>query len=216
VVNVADLGARPIWQVDSIALHEGLPGHHLQAARARELELPAFRRHAWFPAFGEGWATYAESLGPDMGFFQDPFSLFGHLNEQSLRAARLVADTGIHALGWSRQQAIDYLNANTANPPADNEAEVDRYIAQPAQALSYKIGQLRILALRKKASAALGERFDLRRFHDAVLGGGALPLPLLERQIERWIAAETRPANGPANGSATPAPASATPAQSQE
>jgi len=216
VVNVADLGTRPIWQVDTIALHEGLPGHHLQVARAKELELPAFRRHGWFPAFGEGWATYAESLGPDMGFFQDPFSLFGHLNEQAFRAARLVADTGIHALGWSRQQAVDYLNANTANPPADNEAEIDRYIAQPAQALSYKIGQLRILALRKKAKAALGERFDLRRFHDAVLGGGALPLPLLERQVERWIAAETRPAAGPANGPATAPAASANPGLGQE
>ncbi|MBQ5962326.1 DUF885 family protein [Massilia sp. ZL223] len=212
VVNVADLGARPIWQVDTIALHEGLPGHHLQVARARELELPAFRRHGWFPAFGEGWATYAEGLGPELGFFQDPFSLFGHLNEQAFRAARLVVDTGIHALGWSRQQAVDYLNANTANPPADNEAEVDRYIARPAQALSYKIGQLRILALRKKARAALGERFDLRRFHDAVLGGGTLPLPLLERQVERWIAAETRPADAAATPAAAPvAPAAAPP-----
>ncbi|MBQ5949423.1 DUF885 family protein [Massilia sp. ST3] len=206
VVNVADLPARPIWQVDTIALHEGLPGHHLQAARAQELDLPAFRRHAWYPAYGEGWATYAESLGPELGFFQDPFSLFGHLNEQVFRAARLVVDTGIHALGWQRQQAIDYLNANTANPPADNEAEVDRYIAQPARALSYKIGQLRILALRKKARAALGERFDLRRFHEAVLGNGALPLPLLERQVERWIASESRaPASPPAAPPSSPA-----------
>ncbi|MEH6433502.1 DUF885 domain-containing protein [Massilia sp. DD77] len=203
VVNVADLPARPIWQVDTIALHEGLPGHHLQAARAQELDLPAFRRHAWHPAFGEGWATYAETLGPELGFFQDPFSLFGHLNEQVFRAARLVVDTGIHALGWQRQQAIDYLNAHTANPPADNEAEVDRYIAQPARALSYKIGQLRILALRKKARAALGERFDLRRFHDAVLGNGALPLPLLERQVERWIASESKPPAAPPSSPAS-------------
>lgn len=197
VVNVAELAARPVWQVDAVALHEGLPGHHLQVSRARELKLPAFRRHAWHPAFGEGWATYAEGLGPELGFFQDPFSEFGQLNEELFRAARLVVDTGIHALGWPRQQALDYLNANTANPPLDNEAEIDRYIAQPAQALGYKIGQLRMLALRKQARAKLGERFDLRRFHDAVLANGALPLPELERQVERWIAGELKHESGP-------------------
>ncbi|OON59467.1 hypothetical protein B0920_24125 [Massilia sp. KIM] len=196
VVNLAELGARPIWQVDSIALHEGLPGHHLQVARAAELDLPAFRRHGWIAAYGEGWATYAETLGTEMGFFGDPFSRFGHLNERLLRAARLVVDTGIHSLGWSRQQALDYLNANTANPPADNEAEVERYIAQPAQALAYTTGQLRILALRNRAAKALGKRFDLRRFHDMLLGSGALPLPLLERQVDAWIAAQARPAAG--------------------
>lgn len=200
VVDTARLDARPIWQVDTVALHEAVPGHHLQVARAQELDLPAFRRNGWYDAFGEGWATYAESLGPELGLFQDPFSLFGHLNEDMFRAARLVVDTGIHTLGWSRQQAIDYLNANTANPPPDNAAEVDRYIARPAQALGYKIGQLRILALRTQARAALGPRFDLRRFHDAVLGGGALPLPELERQLARWIAAEKNPA--PAAGAA--------------
>ncbi|WP_306392292.1 DUF885 domain-containing protein [Telluria beijingensis] len=194
VVDTARLDARPIWQVDTIALHEAVPGHHLQVARAQELDLPAFRRHAWYDAYGEGWATYAESLGPELGLFQDPFSLFGHLNEEMFRAARLVVDTGIHSLGWTRRQAIDYLNTHTANPPLDNEAEVDRYIARPAQALGYKIGQLRILALRTQARAALGPLFDLRRFHDALLGGGALPLPELERQISRWIAAEKDPA----------------------
>lgn len=194
VVDTARLDARPIWQVDTIALHEGVPGHHLQAARAQELALPAFRRHGWYDAFGEGWATYAEGLGPELGLFQDPFSLFGHLNEEMFRAARLVVDTGIHALGWSRQQAIDYLNTHTANPPRDNEAEVDRYIARPGQALGYQIGHLRILALRTQARAALGELFDLRRFHDALLGGGALPLPELERRMKRWIAAEQDPA----------------------
>jgi len=194
VVDTARLDARPIWQVDTIALHEGVPGHHLQAARASELDLPAFRRHGWYDAFGEGWATYAEGLGPELGLFQDPFSRFGHLNEEMFRAARLVVDTGIHALGWSRQQAIDYLTAHTANPPRDNEAEVDRYIALPGQALAYQIGHLRILALRTQARAALGGLFDLRRFHDALLGGGALPLPELERRMKRWIAAEKDPA----------------------
>lgn len=215
VVNVAQPDARPVWQVDSVALHEALPGHHLQVARAQALALPDFRRHGWYQAFGEGWATYAETLGPELGFFRDPFSRFGHLNEEMLRAARLVVDTGIHALGWSRSQAIDYLNTHTANPPLDNAAEVDRIIAQPAQALGYKIGQLRIAALRERAATVLGRRFDLRRFHDAVLAGGALPLDLLERQVERWIAAEQEPAKTPGAGPAPaspPAPAPAAPA----
>jgi uncharacterized protein (DUF885 family) len=200
VVNVSHPGLRPAWQVDSVALHEALPGHHLQVARAQELALPAFRRHAWYQAFGEGWATYAEGLGPELGFFGDPFSRFGHLNEEMLRAARLVVDTGIHTLGWSRKAAIDYLNTHTANPPPDNEAEVDRIIAQPAQALGYKIGQLRIAALRERAATVLGRRFDLRRFHDVVLGNGALPLDELQRQVERWITAEQAPPT-PAMGS---------------
>ncbi|WP_313166539.1 DUF885 domain-containing protein [Massilia oculi] len=206
VVDTARLDARPIWQVDTVALHEAVPGHHLQVARAQELELPAFRRHGWYDAYGEGWATYAEGLGPELGLFQDPFSLFGHLNEEMFRAARLVVDTGIHSLGWTRQQAIDYLNTHTANPPADNEAEVDRYIARPAQALGYKIGQLRILALRTQARAALGKLFDPRRFHDALLGGGALPLPELERRIGLWLVAEKDPAT---RAGAPPAAASA-------
>jgi uncharacterized protein (DUF885 family) len=191
VVNTTHLEQRPMWEVETLALHEAVPGHHLQAARAQELELPAFRRFGWYIAFGEGWATYAETLGPQMGFYKDAFSAFGHLNDQLFRAARLVVDTGIHSLGWSRQNAIDYLNANTANAPADNEIEVDRYIAQPGQALGYTIGELRIEALRDKASAALGEAFELPRFHDAVLGAGALPLGILDRQVDAWIAAES-------------------------
>jgi uncharacterized protein (DUF885 family) len=199
VVNTARLDAQPLWEIETLALHEGVPGHHLQVARAHELTgLPAFRRYGWYDAFGEGWATYAETLGPELGFYKDAFSAFGHLNDQLFRAARLVVDTGIHALGWSRQQAIDYLDANTANAPSDNAIEVDRYIARPGQALSYKIGQLKIQALREQAQAALGQRFDERRFHDAMLANGPLPLPLLETQIARWIAAEA---------SATPAPA---------
>ncbi|MES2757971.1 MAG: DUF885 domain-containing protein [Pseudomonadota bacterium] len=190
VINTARLAARPLWETETLALHEGVPGHHLQVARAHELaDLPEFRRFGWYPAFGEGWALYAESLGPELGFFAEPFSAFGHLNSDLLRAARLVADTGIHAMGWSRQQAIDYLGANTANPASDNEIEVDRYIAAPGQALAYKIGQLRIKALREKAQAALGAKFDLRRFHSAVLDNGALPLSILEQQVDRWIRA---------------------------
>jgi uncharacterized protein (DUF885 family) len=202
VVNTARLDTRPIWQVETLALHEALPGHHLQVARAHALDLPAFRRFGWYVAFGEGWATYAESLGPEMGFYKDAFSAFGHLNDELFRAARLVVDTGIHAMGWSRQQAIDYLNANTANPPPDNEVEVDRYIAQPGQALGYKIGQLRILALRARAEATLGEHFDERRFHDAVLGSGALPLAVLDSEIGRWIAAEAAAAKPQASAEA--------------
>jgi uncharacterized protein (DUF885 family) len=198
VVNTSRLDTRPLWETETLALHEGVPGHHLQVARAHEIDgLPAFRRYGWYPAFGEGWALYAESLGPELGLLRDPFSQFGRLADEQLRAARLVVDTGIHALGWSRQQALDYLNANTANPPADNEVEVDRAIAQPGQVLTYKIGQLRIAALRAKAQAALGERFDVRAFHDAVLDNGALPLDVLERRIDRWIAARTTPAAAP-------------------
>ena len=200
VINTSLLATRALWETETLALHEGVPGHHLQVARAHELaDVPEFRRFAWYPAFGEGWALYAESLGPDLGFFADPFSAFGRLNSELLRAARMVADTGIHSLGWSRQQALDYLAANTANAPADNEVEVDRYIGQPGQAPAYKIGQLRIKALRDKAQAALGERFDIRRFHGAVLDNGPMPLAMLEQQVERWIKA------------AAPAPKTASP-----
>jgi uncharacterized protein (DUF885 family) len=199
VVNTERLDSQPLWEVETLALHEAVPGHHLQVARAKSLrELPAFRRKGWDDAFGEGWATYAESLGPELGLLRDPFSRFGYLNDDLFRAARLVLDTGIHALGWSRRQALDYLNANTANAPQDNEVEIDRYIAQPAQALSYKAGQLRIKALREKAQAALGERFDLRRFHDALLGNGVLPLPLLERAMGKWLAAQLGEQDAPA------------------
>lgn len=190
VVNTARPDTHPLWEAETLTLHEGMPGHHMQAARVRELgELPPFRRYGWNVAYGEGWALYAESLGPELGFYKDAFSAFGRLNAELFRAARLVVDTGIHSKGWSRQQALDYMNANTANPMADNETEVDRYIAWPAQALGYKLGELKIRALRDKAQAALGEQFDLRRFHAAVLDNGPLPLPLLEQQVDQWLAA---------------------------
>jgi uncharacterized protein (DUF885 family) len=191
VVNLSRLNTRPMWEIETLALHEGVPGHHLQVSRAQaNAGLPAFRRYGWYVAYGEGWALYAEGLGPELGLLRDPFSRFGYLADELLRAARLVLDTGVHAMGWSRQQALDYLNANTANLPADNEVEVDRYIAHPGEALAYKLGQLRIASLRQEAQAALGERFDVRAFHDAVLDNGALPLGLLERQVRRWIAAQ--------------------------
>jgi uncharacterized protein (DUF885 family) len=209
VVNTARLNTRPMWEIETLALHEGVPGHHLQVTRAQaNAGLPEFRRHGWYVAYGEGWALYAESLGPELGLLRDPFSRFGYLADELLRAARLVADTGIHAMGWSRQQALDYLNTNTANLPSDNEVEVDRYIAHPGEALGYKLGQLRIAALRAEAQAALGQRFDVRAFHDAVLDNGALPLGVLERQVRRWIAAQgtvQQPAQPPAASPAVPA-----------
>jgi uncharacterized protein (DUF885 family) len=205
VVNTSRLNTRPMWEVETLTLHEALPGHHLQVARAQgNAGLPAFRRHGWYVAYGEGWALYAESLGPELGLLRDPFSRFGYLADELLRAARLVADTGIHAMGWTRQQALDYLNANTANLPLDNEVEVDRYIAHPGEALGYKLGQLRIASLRLEAQTALGERFDPRAFHDAVLENGALPLGVLERQVRRWIAAQTPPPAPPSSPPSTP------------
>ena len=188
VVNVTLLSTRAKWKMETLALHETIPGHHLQISLAQEsTDLPAFRRHGWNDAFGEGWALYAESLGGEMGFYTDPASKFGNLNEELLRSARLVVDTGIHALGWTREQAIAYLNDNTANSESENAVEVDRYIAWPGQALGYKIGQLAIAGLRKRATDALGKKFDIRAFHQAVLENGALPLPLLEDHIDHWI-----------------------------
>ena len=189
--NVNDLSTRTRWTMETLLLHEAVPGHHLQTARAQEMPgLPAFRRHLWFTAFGEGWALYAESLGDEMGFYKDPYQKFGNLSYEMLRACRLVVDTGLHAFGWSRQQAIDYMVEHSRLTRADVSAEVDRYIVWPGQATAYKIGELKIKELRAKARAALGERFDLRRFHNAVIDGGALPLNVLEAQIDEWIAAE--------------------------
>jgi uncharacterized protein (DUF885 family) len=189
--NVNDLTTRPKWNMETLLLHETVPGHHLQTARAQELtQLPRFRRFTWFVAYGEGWALYAESLGDEMGFYKDPYQKFGNLSAEMWRACRLVVDTGIHAFGWTREQAIDYMVANTGHTRAGMTAEVDRYIVLPGQATAYKIGELKIKELRAKAKAELGERFDLRRFHSAVIDDGAVPLQVLQSQIDAWIAAE--------------------------
>jgi uncharacterized protein (DUF885 family) len=182
--------------MEAIALHEAVPGHHLQIARASELgDMPMFRRASGFTVYGEGWGLYAETLGPELGLYQDPYSRFGFHTNQAWRAARLVVDTGIHAKGWTRQQAVAYMTDATGMERNRVEWEVDRYISNPAQALTYMIGQLKIIALREKAKAALGARFDIRRFHMAVLDQGQVPLDLLERIVDEWIAAEAaRPA----------------------
>jgi uncharacterized protein (DUF885 family) len=189
--NVNTLSRRPKWDMETLLLHEAVPGHHLQIARAQEMKaLPAFRRNGFFVAYAEGWALYAESLGYEMGFYADPYSKFGNLASEMHRAARLVVDTGVHAFGWSRERAIVYLQENAALTPEFATAEIDRYIVLPGQATAYKVGELKIKALRDKARAELGERFDLRRFHNAVIDNGAVPLDVLDAQITDWIAAE--------------------------
>ncbi len=191
--NVNNLEKRPSFEMESTLLHEAVPGHHLQTARAQELkELPLFRRSAWYVAYGEGWALYAESLGYEMGFYKDPYMRFGALVNEALRACRLVVDTGLHTMEWTREQAIRYMVDNAGVNEAYATAEVDRYIVWPAQALGYKVGELKIKALRAKAKAALGERFDVRRFHNAILDDGALPLTVLEARIDEWIAKESK------------------------
>lgn len=188
LANTYDLKSRPKWEMVALTLHEAVPGHHLQIALAQEMtELPEFRRHGHHIAFIEGWALYAESLGLEMGMYTDPYDRVGQLNYECWRASRLVVDTGLHWLRWSRKQSIDFLAANTAKPVHDLTVEVERYIAMPAQALAYKVGELAIKALRARATRALGGKFDLRSFHDALLENAALPLDLLEQHIERWI-----------------------------
>lgn len=196
-VNTYDLPSRPLYVLPALTLHEAVPGHHLQAAIAAEqTDLPAFRRHAYFDVTGEGWGLYAEKLGEDMGIYTTPYERFGRLTYEMWRACRLVVDTGIHAFGWSREQARAYLRDHTALSEHEIETEVDRYIAWPGQALAYKIGELAILELRARAEHALGPRFDIRRFHDVLLAGGSLPLDVLEDEIARYIAGQlaARPA----------------------
>ena len=188
--NAYDLPSRNIIGNTTLYLHEGAPGHHFQISLAQENEaLPAFVRFGGNTAYVEGWALYAETLGYDMGLFDDPYQRMGTLSDEMLRAMRLVVDTGIHAKGWGRDKAIAYMIDNSTMGQTDATAEVERYIAIPSQALAYKVGALTIQRLRDKAKAALGDRFDIRDFHAQVLGTGALPLPVLEQKIDDWIAA---------------------------
>ncbi len=187
-VNTYDLKSRPRYEIEALSLHEAVPGHHLQIALQQELAtLPEFRRFTGFTAFVEGWALYAERLGMDTGFYQDPYSNFGRLTFEMWRACRLVVDTGMHAMGWSREQAIAYMEENTALARHNIRAEVDRYISWPGQAVAYKIGELKIRELRRQAEDRLGPSFDVRAFHDVVLGAGAVPLQVLEERIANYI-----------------------------
>ncbi|WP_343343947.1 DUF885 domain-containing protein [Sphingomicrobium sp. XHP0239] len=186
-VNTSKLDQRPLWEVPALSVHEAVPGHHHQIALAQENDQPAWRRNLFFTAFVEGWGLYSERLGIEMGLYDTPAKDMGRLSYEMWRATRLVVDTGLHSKGWSKQRAIDYMLDNTALTEANVEAEVNRYISWPGQALAYKIGELKIRELRGMAEERLGEDFDLRRFHDVVLGNGAVPLDVLETQVMQWV-----------------------------
>jgi uncharacterized protein (DUF885 family) len=186
--NTYKLDARPKWEMEALTLHESVPGHHLQISIAQELQgLPEFRKNSSYTAFVEGWGVYSESLGDEMGFYTNPYSKFGQLTYEMWRAVRLVVDTGLHSMGWTRDQAIQFFSANAAKTEQDIIVEVDRYIVWPGQALGYKMGQLKIRDLRASSSRELGTKFDLRKFHDLVLGEGAVPLDVLERRVQAWV-----------------------------
>jgi uncharacterized protein (DUF885 family) len=187
-INTYDATSRNLDSVEAIAYHEGIPGHHLQISIAQELDgLPAFRKYQEYTAYTEGWALYAERLGKDVGFYQDPYSDYGRLEADIWRAIRLVVDTGVDSEGWTREQMVQYFHDHSNVDETSVQAEVDRYIAWPSQALAYKIGQLKILELRDRAQKALGPKFDIRAFHDQVLDAGALPLDVLEQRIDAWV-----------------------------
>jgi uncharacterized protein (DUF885 family) len=182
------VGIRPRWEMEALTLHEAVPGHHLQIALAQELDsLPAYRRETGPTAFVEGWGLYAESLGEELGFYEDPYSKFGQLQFDAWRSCRLVVDTGLHTMGWTRDQAIQFVRENTAMSDVGIAVEIDRYIVWPGQALAYKMGQLKIREMRTLAETRLGTRFDVRTFHDLVLGEGALPLGELESRVRHWV-----------------------------
>ena len=190
MINTGDFAKRTTIGVETTALHEGVPGHHMQISIAQEQQnLPPFRQQGNYTAFAEGWALYAERLGEERGFYSDPYSNYGHLQDEMLRAIRLVVDTGLHDRKWTRQQVVDFFHAHSGIDEVDVQSETDRYIVWPGQALGYKIGQLKILALRDYAKEQLGDRFDLRAFHDEVLGAGALPMDVLEARIREWVTA---------------------------
>ena len=191
-VNLYKPETRPTWEVEALTAHESVPGHHLQIALQYEITgLPEFRRNANYTAYIEGWALYSEKLGYELGLYKDDFSKFGQLNYDMWRAVRLVVDTGMHQLHWTRDQAIYYFKQNTGKNELDIANEIDRYISWPGQALAYKLGQLKIQALRAEAEKALGDRFDIRAFHDQILGTGPLPLSVLETETRAWIAAQS-------------------------
>lgn len=192
--NTYDLKSRPKWEMEALTLHEAVPGHHLQLALSQEMtDAPEFRKNSVLTAYIEGWGLYAESLGEQMGFYQDAYSKFGQLTYEMWRAVRLVVDTGMHALGWSRERAIDFFKANSSKPEHDIRVEVDRYICWPGQALAYKIGELKIKELRALAEVKLGDAFDIRSFHDELLGAGALPLDILSERMTVWLKSQFSP-----------------------
>ena len=197
MVNTGDFAKRTTLDIETTAYHEGVPGHHLQIAIAQELPaLPPFRQHEYYTAYTEGWALYSERLGKEAGFFRDPYSYYGHLQDDMLRAIRLVVDTGFHSKHWSRQQVVDFFHEHSAIDEPEVQSETDRYMAWPAQALGYKIGQLEILKLRQYSKDQLRDKFDLRAFHDEVLSGGAMPLDVLSTRVHEWVGQQKAQASG--------------------